>query len=375
MDNFVIFMQEALKVAKKANLQTYPNPSVGAVLVYDQKIVAEGYHHKAGEPHAEIECLKQAYALGIDPAQSTLVVTLEPCNHYGKTPPCTEAILKAGIKTLVFGCYDPHAKASGGAAYLKTKGLKVIGPVLEEACQAQIRDFYLWQTEKRPYVFLKMAATLDGRIATRSNDSKWISSESSRQEVQKLRAKIALAYGGILIGGNTFRLDDPRLTVRLASFNGPQAKALILTSSLPDPENKAKSFYLINHRPKETIFFTTKKELASPKAARLKALGLQIFAPKDDHKGEDLLEWLKISYQDLNCPYLMCEGGGKLALSLLRQGLVDEFQLYLSPLIIADQKAIPLFQGLNPERLSEALRLKIFEVEKIGEDLRVILRP
>ena len=177
--DFVPFMREAIALAEQGRWHTCPNPTVGAVLVRDEQIVARGWHHAAGQDHAEVDCIKDAEARGIDPAECTLVVTLEPCCHQGKTPPCTDAVRAAGIKRVVVGLADPNPQACGGACQLRASGVEVIEGVCEQECRDLVADFLVWQQHKRPYVMLKMAATLDGRIATRKGQSKWISCEGS----------------------------------------------------------------------------------------------------------------------------------------------------------------------------------------------------
>lgn len=247
--DFAPFMREALSLAELGRWKTYPNPAVGAVLVRDGRILARGFHHAAGEAHAEVECLKDAAARGVDPRGCTLVVTLEPCNHQGKTPPCTQAILDAGVSRVITGLADPNPRAAGGAARLREAGVDVIERVCEQECRDMIADFLIWQSLDRPYVLLKMAATLDGRIATRKGQSQWISSEESRREVQKLRAGIGRCNGAVLVGGGTFRTDNPRLTARGEFAAGPQPLACVLTSRLPAPDA---DFHLLRDRPEQT---------------------------------------------------------------------------------------------------------------------------
>ena len=232
---FAPFMREAIALAQRGRWRACPNPMVGAVLVRDGEVVARGWHHGAGLPHAEVDCLADAAARKVDPAGCTLVVTLEPCCHHGKTPPCTDAILAAGIRRVVYGLRDPNPVAGGGAALLAAAGLAVTGPVLEAECRDLAADFLVWQTTDRPYVLLKLAATLDGRIATRNGVSQWISCPASRRAVHELRAGVGRAGGAVLVGGGTFRADDPLLTARGEDDApaGPQPLACILTSRLP----------------------------------------------------------------------------------------------------------------------------------------------
>lgn len=376
------FMLHALALAEKGRWYACPNPTVGAVLVRDGQIVAEGWHTAHGEAHAEVECLRDAQSKGIDPASCTLVVTLEPCNHYGKTPPCTETIIAAGISHVIIGMRDPNPKAAGGIEKLHSCGVTVECGVCAEACHDSLADFLLWQTHKRPFVILKMAATLDGRIATRSGQSRWISGEESRKRVHSLRGGVANAGGAVLIGGGTFRADNPQLTVRDGSAHAPHPLACILTSRLPVPITDS---FLLQQRPRETVFFASPAAAASPTAHALRDLGVRVWSVPPQSastrdgspagQSPDLELLLTRMREELHCPYVLCEGGGTLALSLLEKGLVDIFQLHLAPLILGDNEARPLFNGRSPLNMSEALKMRITETRMCGPDLHITLRP
>ena len=363
-------MARAIALAKTAQ-HNYPNPKVGAVLTIGDQIVAEGYHHGPGQPHAEIECLRQAKKLGIDVTEATLFVTLEPCTHFGKTPPCTDAIIAAGIKNVVVGSFDPNPVAQGGAAYLRSRGLNVVTNVLEDPCRDLIADFRTWQTKQRPYITLKLAATMDGRIATRAGHSQWISSPKSRDDVHRLRAYIGQERGAILIGGQTFRLDNPLLTSRAPDVQ-KQPYAFVLTSHLPNPQG---NWHLIKERPQQTFFLTLPENLDLPLSKELAAHKVRLFPlPIQNHEidfkqlAQDLLFQLGVSQ-------ILCEGGGQLGLSLLTNGVVDEFILYLAPIMLGDNLARPLLTGLAPLKLEEGLGFKIYSTEMIGGDLKITLRP
>ena len=373
-ENYEKFMAEAIALAEESRFSTYPNPAVGAVLVKDGAVVARGRHRGAGMPHAEIECLEDARSRGIDPAGTTLVVTLEPCVHYGKTPPCSDAILAAGIKTLVYGCEDPNSEAAGGARLLAEKGVEVIGPVLKQECEDLIADFRVWREGRRPYVILKLACTLDGRIATRSGHSKWISDESARKDVHRLRSAIGKTGGAILIGGGTFRGDNPALTYRLdEEKDAPQPLACVLTSRLPKADA---DFHLLTERPKDTVFFASPAATASTAAEALRKLGCRIFAVGPSRKGgPDFDKMFAEIKEDLHCPYVLCEGGGKLAFSLLRAGFIDEFHLHMAPIILGDNEATPLFNGNMPLSLEDGLSLRFCKTFIRDNNARLLLRP
>lgn len=368
---YVHLMRRAVELARRGCFKTFPNPMVGAVLARDGRILAEGWHHAAGQPHAEIDCLENARKNGIDPAGCTLAVTLEPCRHHGKTPPCADAVREAGITTLVYGAGDPNPEAAGGAELLAAAGLEVVGPVLERECLDLIADFTVWQTTDRPYVFLKLAATLDGRIATRNGNSQWISNPASRGRVQKLRQGIGACHGAVLIGGGTFRGDNPRLSVH--DGGEPQPLACIITSRLPKPDA---DFHLLRERASETIFFASPAAAASTTAEALRKLGCRVLAMgPGEGGGLDFGALFHIIRQDLGCPYVLCEGGGRLAMALLENGCVDEFHLHLAPMILGDEEARPLFRGREPLSLEEALRMRFCCTNLCEGDAHLLLRP
>ncbi len=367
-------MRHAISLAEQSRFMVYPNPTVGAVLVQDGRIVAEGWHQECGGPHAEVLCLQDAKAKGIDPKTCTLVVTLEPCNHHGKTPPCTEAIVAAGIKHVIIGLRDPNPVASGGLEYLRSQGVEVETGVEEDLCRDLVADFLCWQ-DQRPYVLLKLASTLDGRIATRTGHSQWVTSEESRQQVQLLRKSFARVGGAVVVGGGTFRDDNPRLTVRYPEGeSGPQPLACIVTSRLPtvNLENN-----ILQQRPHESLFFTSPAGAASPTAMALMDMGAKVWSEQPQSPTVRLPQLdtlVKRMYTELQCPYILCEGGGKLALSFLEHDLVDEFHLHLAPTILGDNEAKPLFDGKSPLNMEEALALRITGSSMHGPDIHITLR-
>lgn len=374
--SFAPFMHHAATLAERGRWTASPNPTVGAVLVRDGQVVAEGWHTAYGEAHAEVECLRDAKAKGVDASQCILVVTLEPCNHHGQTPPCTEAIIAAGIKHVVVGLRDPNPKAAGGVEFLSARGVLVECGIEEERCRDLVADFLVLQTTERPYVMLKMASTLDGRIGTRSGHSQWVSGEDSRCTVQTLRAGVARVGGALFIGGGTFRTDNPMLTVRDADggHSGPQPLACILTSRLPAATS---STFLIQERPQHTVFFTPPAVAASPVAQGLRERGVRVVSIETGGPSHapDLHALLCHLRKEMNCPYVLCEGGGKLALSLMEAGLVDEFRLHMAPCILGDNASRPLFDGRSPLRMTEVLPLRITHHEMCGLDLHLTLRP
>ncbi len=374
-------MLEALALAENGRGKTAPNPCVGALLVQNGNIAASGWHDAYGGDHAEVAVIKDALAKGVDPKDCVLIVTLEPCNHHGKTPPCTQTVLQAGIKKVVFGAKDPTPEAQGGSEYLAARGVEVQGGVAEEACLESLADFLHWRTSPLPYTILKLASTLDGRIATRTGHSKWITCRATRQKVQKLRE----LAGAILVGGNTFYQDNPHLTRRIPGTDEAAPKqplAVLATSRLPAVEAQ---YHLLRERPDQTIFWTTVAAAASPKAEALRLAGVRILGlpsyPRANSKGPgmraelDLEPGLLALRRDLGCHYVLCEGGGRLGMALLEKNLATELHLHLAPKILGDNDATPLFDGRSPLQMNEALNLRLLSADPSGGDIILIFRP
>lgn len=361
-------MLQAIELSRQAFGRAAPNPCVGALIVRENTVLAQGWHDACGGPHAERMALAEAAAKGLDLSDCTMLVTLEPCNHYGRTSPCTEAILESGIKHVVVGTRDPNPRAAGGIERLRAAGLKVEVGVAEQECLDNIRDFLHFQSgEKRPYLILKLASTLDGRIATRNGHSQWISSPASLKKVHWLRSRVQ----AVMVGSGTFFQDNPRLTARGDFIDcGPlvQPLAVVLTSSLPAIENK-KHFNLLRERAESTIFFTTQQEAAGEKARQLRADGVFVHAVAHSQSGLSFAEISEVLWQEHACRYVLCEGGGKLGLELLRQEQADELLLFLAPKILGDNQASPLFDGLTPHTMDEALQLRLAGSFMSGSDI------
>lgn len=375
-------MLQAVALAEESRWQTCPNPCVGALLVKDGTVVAKGRHRGPGLPHAESEALEDARNKGVPASDCTLVVTLEPCNHHGRTPPCTEALLDAGIRHVVIGAADPNPDAAGGVEFLRSRGVQVETGVALQECEDLVADFTIWQTTDLPYTLLKLASTMDGRIATRTGHSKWISAPETRSRVHELRRHMQ----AVLVGGNTFYQDDPRLTCRLgpdqAELCPEQPLAVVVTSRLPEA---GLSMYLLKERPESTIFWTTVASAASPKAEALRRRGVRVVGlpsqPMANTRGIgmraelDLGAGLAYLRRELDCHYVLCEGGGRIGLSLLAKGLARELHLHLAPKILGDNEATPLFDGHVPMTIEEALQLRITGSMPSGSDIVLTLRP
>ena len=366
-----VFMDRAIRLAEKGRGRTAPNPCVGAVLVRGGEVVAEGWHTACGQPHAEVEALRDARAKGVDPSGCTLYVTLEPCNHHGKTPPCTQAILEAGIAEVVIGCTDPNRSvAGGGADRLLDGGVRVRTGLREQECKDLIADFLIWQTTARPYSILKLATTLDGKIATRDGQAAWISGEASRREVHRLRTWC----GAVIVGGGTFRADNPMLTCRLPEYEGPQPLAVIVSRELPDP---AKGSHLLSARPGQTVFWTTEAQSRSLRAAQLAELGVTVWGLpflKSEAKALDLGAGLKLLRSDKGCLYTLTEGGGHLAGSMQRQGLVDELRIFQAMKVLGDEEARSAFAGRKALSMQDCWEFRTVEQGFFDTDLYLRLR-
>jgi len=366
-------MDQAIRLARKGRGRTAPNPCVGAVLVRDGNIVAEGYHTAFGQPHAEVEALRDAVSKGVDPRQCTLHVTLEPCNHQGKTPPCTRAILEAGVPEVVIGCADPNATvAGGGAEFLRSRGVTVRMGLREQQCKDLIADFLTWQNTSRPFSILKLATTLDGKIATRDGQAAWISGDASRREVHRLRTWC----GAVIVGGGTYRADNPLLTCRLPDYSGPQPLAVIVTRKLPELMHGSN---LLSSRPSQTIFWTSVAESRSDRAARLADLGATVWGlpvwAKDPGNGLDLGEGLRLLRRDHGCHYTLTEGGGHLAGSLQQQGLVDELRIFQAMKVLGDDQGRSAFAGRTILSMQDCWEFRLVENTFFETDLYLRLRP
>lgn len=373
-------MLRAARLALRGRGLTAPNPCVGAVLARDGEIVAEGWHKACGGPHAEVECLADARQKGVDPAACTLYVTLEPCNHQGKTPPCTKAVLDAGIGRVVIGCADPNPHvAGGGATVLRAAGLDVVLGVQETLCLDLIDEFRIWATTARPYSILKMAGTLDGKIAARGGRPQAVSGPESQADVHKLRSQVQ----AVIVGGNTFYGDNPQLTCRLGEDGMPkgfcQPLAVVVTSTLPKAYS---TFNLLRQRPEQVLFWTSEYSAKTPLADELRERGTLIWGLPErpggrqgGGEGLNFAEAFARLRKDFGCYRTLCEGGGQLALSLSRQELVDEFVLYLAPRVLGDAEGKSLFAGGAVQSMDETLNFRLAVAESCGDDLKLTYKP
>ncbi|MFO8033308.1 MAG: bifunctional diaminohydroxyphosphoribosylaminopyrimidine deaminase/5-amino-6-(5-phosphoribosylamino)uracil reductase RibD [Desulfohalobiaceae bacterium] len=364
-------MLQAVELAKQAWGQTAPNPCVGALLLQEGRVLAQGWHKGPGMPHAEVEALQQA-ALQPEfrPEKCALFVTLEPCNHYGRTPPCTQAILQYGIKQVIVGCRDPNPGVQGqGAQHLQARGVRVQTGIAVQACQDLIADFVLWQQEKRPFVLLKLASTLDGRIGLKGGRPVRISGEKAREEVHILRSRVQ----AVLVGKNTFYQDNPSLDCRLGD-QGQQAQPLAVVISRSLPEIGA-GYRLLENRPQQTIFLTDEQAVASARAEELRGLGVRIWGLDRQGSALDVRPGLQRLFTELGCYYLLCEGGGRLGLELMQKALADELHLILAPKVLGDEEAVPVLSGRRIQDMQQCLRWRFVRQKALDQDLGLCLRP
>lgn len=363
-------MARAIELARRGRGAVAPNPCVGAVLVNGDRIVAEGWHMRYGGLHAERECLVDARSRGVTPRGLTMFVTLEPCNHHGKTPPCTQALIDEGVARVVIGTRDPNPVAAGGMERLTAAGIEVEAGVLESECRDLIADFLVWQNSHSTFNIIKMAATLDGKIASRLRRPEPVSCAESFARVHLLRSQA----DAIIVGGSTFRADDPSLTCRLASMPDGfvQPYGVVVTSRLPDDPDR---HVLTRTRPERTIFMTTNAAARSPEADRLRQRGTSVWPLPGAPGGLNLSLGLERLRYDLGCHTTLCEGGGHLAMQLIGQGLGDEIVHFVAPRILGDESAPSAYSGRQDVTMAQTLDYRILDMQPSGSDIMLTLRP
>lgn len=355
------YMQMAISLARRAKGFTSPNPCVGAVVVKNGAVIGQGWHHAAGMAHAEVEALNDA---GATSEGATLYVTLEPCNHFGKTPPCTHKILESKIRKVVVGCTDPNPYVSGGGIrFLEENGLEVVPGVLKEEAQALIEEF-IWfiQNDKTPFVILKTASTLDGRTATRTGDSKWITSEASRAFVHKLRHEA----DAILIGSGTLHADNPSLTSRIEGIKTKDPLRIILDTHLSIREDAK----VLTQKSNAKTIVVTHAGASLEKKAVLEKKGAQVMEVSLKDQKLDLHE-LMIKLGQMNCVSVLIEGGGRVAGEALRAGIVNKMHLFMAPKLLGGSDGKPVFEGKGPEWIKDALELKKISISRFDDDILV----
>ncbi len=349
------YMKYALDLAKNGIGKVNPNPLVGAVIVKNNRIIGEGWHEKYGGPHAEVNAFKSAAE---DIRGADMYVTLEPCSHYGKTPPCAEAIAKSGIKRVFVGMKDPNPLVSGkGIEIIKNAGIEVICGVNEDECKALNPVFLKYITTKTPFVVMKSAMSLDGKIATHTGKSQWISSPQSREAVQYMRK----ALKGIMVGINTVLEDNPHLTCRLENSENPTK--IIVDSSLRVPENAL----IFEGLPNTKCIIAVAENYDREKAKSLKERGVTIIEAPDNNNKVDL-KALMTALGEKDIDGILLEGGGTLNFSALNSGIVDMVVSFISPMLIGGKNAKTPVEGQGFGEISEAVRLKDVKLKEYYGD-------
>lgn len=363
MNNDEYYMRVALDLAASAKGKTNPNPVVGAVIVKDGVIAGTGIHRKAGEPHAEVHAFNNAGDYAKD---ATLYVTLEPCSHYGKTPPCANLVKESGVKRVVVATQDPNPEVAGrGIGLLRDAGIEVEVGILEKEAQRQNERFIHNMKNGRPFVISKYAMTLDGKLATHTGHSKWITGEQSRHAVHLLRNEV----DAILVGIGTVLADNPSLTTRLPEGGGKNPVRIILDSELQIPLDA----HVTQVSEAKTII-VTHENASVEKMTSLSEKGIEfIRVPKTD-AGLDL-EILMDELYKQGITDVLLEGGSEVNASFLRAGLIDKYLIYVAPKLLGGRNSLTPFTGNDVATMDEALDVTISHVDTFGEDIRITAYP
>lgn len=353
------YMRMALQLAEKARGRTSPNPMVGAVVVKNDKVISRGYHRKAGEPHAEAIALKQA---GKAAKGATLYVTLEPCSHTNKrTPPCTPLVLQSGVKRVVVAMIDPNPHVSGGGIKtLKKSGIEVVTGVLEAEAKKLNEAFIKYITTGVPFVTLKIAQTLDGKIATAAGESKWITGEKAREEGHRLRD----TNDAILVGINTVLKDNPSLTTRIPRGRDPIR--IVVDTKLRTPL-KAK---IITQKSSAKTYIATLDTMPKDKLVKLLDAGAEVLLAKGSKGHVDLKNLMKM-LGGFGVTSVLIEGGSEVHASALKSGIVDKIVMFIAPMLMTGKDSLCSIGGVSPTRLTQSIRLRNMTLRMAGDDLMI----
>ncbi len=353
------FMGLAVRQARRGEGRTRPNPPVGAVIVRGEKVLARGFHARAGADHAEVDALRK---LGRRARGAELYVTLEPCAHQGRTPPCADAICQAGIRRVVIGAMDPNPRTDGrGVARLRQGGVEVVTGVLPEVCARLLDGFACLVRHGRPFVVLKLAATLDGRIATRTGHSRWITGEAARREVHRLRDRC----DAILVGSGTVTADNPALTCRIPGGRDPLR--VVLSGSLSFPADaQVVTAPGADHGP--TALVATTRRAPAARAEALRSAGAEVIRLKSS-AGRVRIPALLEALGQRGILSVLVEGGSEVAAQFLDGGHVDRLLWFVAPKIVGGAEAVPAVAGRGVARMSDALVLEDLVVRRLGRDL------
>ncbi len=353
------FMKAALRLARKGAGRVSPNPMVGAVLIKKGAVVGKGFHRYFGGPHAEVNAIADAgpAARGAD-----LYLNLEPCCHTGKTPPCVDLIIQHGIRRVFVGMVDPNPAVRGkGIAKLKKNGIHVEAGILEKDCAQLNEAFIKYITEGLPFTIMKAAASLDGRLATRTGDSRWITSEASRKHAHRMRARV----DAVMVGAGTVLADDPELTVRMGVAAQRHPARIVVDDGLRiSPKHRL----LSPDAPSPVIIATAEGREQSKKAGALRRCGAQIIGIPCRGKKLDLIVLFK-KLAGSGIASILLEGGGALHASALESGLVDKIMIFYAPRIIGGEKAIPMVAGCGSDTVHNAIAVHDLTAKRIGADI------
>ena len=356
------YMEKTLKLAKKGEGYTTPNPLVGALVVKDGEIVGKGYHKKAGEPHAEVYALNQA---GKNAKDATLYVNLEPCCHFGKTPACSLKVIKSGIKRIVVAMEDPNPLVAGkGIRQLEEAGIEIEVGVLEKEAKILNEIFIKYITEGLPFIYLKSGQTIDGFLATSTGDSRWVTNKKARLYGHKLRHKV----DAILVGVNTVLNDNPRLTTRLDDKKGIDPIRVVLDSKLKTPVNAN----IINQNSESKTIIATTSDYNKDKYNQLKTIdNLEIIIIEQNIEGRiDLEKALEIlAKQDITS--ILVEGGGTINYSFLHKGLADKLYAFIAPKLLGGNDGIYAYNGQGVKKMDNAFELSDIQFEMIGDNILI----
>jgi diaminohydroxyphosphoribosylaminopyrimidine deaminase/5-amino-6-(5-phosphoribosylamino)uracil reductase len=352
------YMRLALNLALKAEGKTSPNPLVGAVVIKSGKVVARGFHKRAGLPHAEIVALRQAgrRSIGAD-----LYVNLEPCCHHGRTPPCIDAIIEARIKRVVIGVRDPNHLINGkGVRLLRKNGIDVVTGILKKECEALNESFLKYIKTGRPFLILKSALTLDGKIATRTGNSKWITGSKARDYAHQLRSRV----DAVLVGAGTVFSDNPRLTSRLEK-NSTRNPIRIIVAGKKTVPISAKVF---NNSHKERVIYAVTNDFSSSRKIRLEKMGVEVLLIKQK-RGRVNLSLLMDKLGKMKITSIMIEGGSEISGSIFKEKLCDKVIYFIAPKIIGGRKSPSPVGGEGVKHLKDFMEIKNMSVDKLGDDL------
>lgn len=353
-----IYMKRALELAALGKGNVSPNPMVGAVIVKNGKIIGEGYHNRYGDNHAEVNAFENSTE---DVRGAIMYVTLEPCAHYGKTPPCAKRIVEEGIKKVVIGVLDPNPLVAGkGVKILKDAGIEVVVGVLEEECRKINEIFMKYIETSRPFVLMKYAMSLDGKISTVTGKSKWISCEESRRDVHELRNNLS----AIMVGINTVIKDNPMLNCRIEGGNNPIR--IIVDSKLRTPLDSN----IVNTADKIRTIVATTDKVDNDKIKALEEKSVEVLIVKTKDGRVDISKLMnKLGEKKIDS--ILLEGGSELNFSCMQEGIVDKVRIYIAPMVLGGHNAKGAVGGKGVTEILDAFRIEDIDVSTLGSDIVV----